>query len=177
MAFWAQCGQDQAVIYLTEKKLSGTFVDIGCMDPMWMSNTCTLEQEHGWRGIGVELDDSFVSRWKIRPNTKFVLNDALQVDYQALFQECNMPSNIDYLSIDLEPPNLTLECLFKIPFQNYSFNVITFETDHYREDFRHFDIQKRSRNYLSSLGYVFLQELGQDDLWVHPKFRENIKKQ
>jgi hypothetical protein len=167
MAFWAQCQQDQCVLQLLNQKRGGTFVDIGCMDPQWMSNTCTLEQEFGWSGVGVEIDDSFVSRWKIRPKTKFYLQDALTADYERIFAESNLPPVIDYLSLDLEPPNLTLECLYKIPFDKYIFNVITFETDHYREDFRHFEIQRLSREYLSGKGYVFLQEIGQDDLWIH----------
>ena len=33
-------------------------------------------------------------------------------------------SVIDYLSIDLDPQETTLECLFKIPFSEYTFNII-----------------------------------------------------
>lgn len=167
MAFWSQAGQDQAVVALLKGKREGTFLDVGCMDPMWLSNTCTLEQEYGWRGVGIDMDDSFVSRWKIRPNTKFYLHDALTINYRQILKDNDMPKVIDFLSLDLEPPNLTLECLYKLPFDEYIFRVIAFETDHYREDFRQYEVQSKSREYLTNLGYIFIQELHQDDLWVH----------
>ena len=81
-----------------------------------------------------------------------------------------MPTTIDYLSIDLEPPDLTLECLLKIPFTSYKFNVISFETDEYREGGE--NRVKISRDFLLKNDYVLLGCINrQDDIYVH----RNIK--
>jgi hypothetical protein len=75
--------------------------------------------------------------------------------------------NIDYLSVDLEPPYLSLECLFKIPFDEYTFNIITFEVDNNREG----DTKRiiESREFLKSKGYVLIGSIcsGQDDVYLH----------
>ena len=40
---------------------------------------------------------------------------------------------MDYLSFDLEPPEITLETLRKFPFEKLSFNCVTYEHDAYRQ--------------------------------------------
>jgi len=40
---------------------------------------------------------------------------------------------MDYLSFDLEPPQITLDTLRKFPFEKLSFNCITYEHDAYRQ--------------------------------------------
>ena len=46
----------------------------------------------------------------------------LEIDYKKLFEDNNMPIDIDYLQIDIEPAHNTLECLKKIPFNKYNFS-------------------------------------------------------
>ena len=76
-----------------------------------------------------------------------------------------MPKVIDYLTVDLEPPTLTLEALFKIPFDDYKFKCITYETDRYRN----FDTVEPSREFIQSKGYKLVKEVNsQDDYWIHP---------
>ena len=68
--------------------------------------------------------------------------------------------------MDLEPPTLTFELLFKIPFDEYSFNFISFETDEGREggEYR----KMKSREYIKSKGYHLLGNLGgQDDMYIN----------
>ena len=168
MNFTSQIGQDRFVIETLKYKRDATFLDIGCAAPMRLSNTYTLEKFFNWSGIGIDILD--VSEDQItwsndRPKTKHVVADALAIDYLKLLQEANMPNTIDYLSLDLEPPSLTLECLFKIPFDQYKFNVITFETDEYREGGE--ERVKVSRDYLKSKGYTFVGTANrQDDYYV-----------
>lgn len=86
-----------------------------------------------------------------------------------------MPETIDFLSIDIEPTDATLECLMLIPFDKYKFNVIAFETAAYllkdgKGGIRRQDV---SREYLTSRGYRLVTTIGvkdngygQDDLYV-----------
>lgn len=173
--FKAQIGQDKIVLDILGPKYNGTFVDIGCSEPLNISNTFVFEATFNWTGIGVDIQDYVGSggeTWKShRPQTKHVLADALAIDYAKLFEENNMPETIDYLSLDLEPPDLTLECLMKIPFDKYKFNVITFETDEYREGGqRRVDV---SRSYMEKYDYKLLGCINrQDDVYVHNSFKK-----
>jgi hypothetical protein len=69
--------------------------------------------------------------------------------------------------MDLEPPDLSLECLFKIPFDEYQFNIITFEVDNNREGDE--NRINKSREFLTSKGYTLIGSLcsGQDDVYLH----------
>lgn len=152
-------------------KTNGTFIDIGCSTPKYISNTYLLETQYSWRGIGIdieELTETNGDSWsQLRPNTALIIQDALNIDYIKLFQLHNMPKIIDYLSLDLEPPELTLQCLFKIPFHEYKFRIITFETDAYRDSGN--TRTQISRKYLQDLGYKFDKEINrQDDLYFYP---------
>ena len=173
--FKAQIGQDKIVLDILGPKYNGTFVDIGCSEPINISNTFVFEATFNWTGIGVDIQDYVGGggeTWKShRPQTKHVLADALAIDYAKLFEENNMPETIDYLSLDLEPPDLTLECLMKIPFDKYKFNVITFETDEYREGGqRRVDV---SRSYMEKCDYKLLGCINrQDDVYVHNSFKK-----
>jgi hypothetical protein len=168
----SQIGQDKFVINQLNGKKEGTFLDIGCGYPIFISNTFALEKFYDWSGIGVDIsnqrdkENPYITWESERPKTKHIIDDALKVDYLKLLVDNNMPTTIDYLSIDLEPPSLTLECLFKIPFDNYKFRVITFETDEYRDEGG--DERVRiSREYLLSKNYRLVQTINrQDDFYV-----------
>lgn len=171
--FTSQIGQDQIVVQLLNQKKNGIFVDIGCAGPKKLSNSYTLEKYFNWSGIGVDIEDQTddTGKWEIiRPNTVHVINDALDLNYDDLFKKYNLPKIIDYLSLDLEPPELTLDCLYKIPFHNYTFNIITFETDEYRTGGE--ERVQKSRKYLTNLGYVLHSSLNkQDDLYIHESLK------
>jgi hypothetical protein len=170
MNFYSQIGQDRLVLKYLKNKQNGSFVDIGCGYPKYINNTYLLETEFNWNGISIDLhmyteEDGLI--WNDCRNTKLILNDALTLNYSSIFKESNLPINIDYLSMDLEPPDLSLECLFKIPFDEYTFNIITFEVDKNREG----DIKRieESRNFLMSKGYTLIGSIcsGQDDIYLH----------
>ena len=74
-----------------------------------------------------------------------------------------MPMVIDYLSLDLEPPTLTLQALYKVFESGYTFRVVTYETDYYREQ----STQEASRNFFLSKGYTLVQPGVQDDFYIH----------
>lgn len=166
---YSQIQQDITVLSFLKNKNNGIFVDIGCAGPTRFSNTYLLEKLFNWKGLALDIQNETdgIGEWKdIRPNSTHIICDALKVNYKDLFEANNLPNVIDYLSLDLEPPQLTLDCLFKIPFDRYVFNVITFETDEYRMGGE--ERVKISRNYLSSFGYVFVKTLNrQDDVYIH----------
>ena len=145
-----------------------------------------LEMYYGWRGIGIDLepfngyyyteksletihgvdkqkqakkilDDLSLQTWKTRKNTKVYEEDAINFDYSKAFKDNNFPAVIDYLSVDLEPPDATLECLLNIPFDEYKFRCITFETDEYREGGESRVL--KSREYLTSKGYRMVKQV------------------
>jgi len=170
MDFYSQIGQDRLIIKYLKNKKNGTFVDIGCGFPKYINNTYLLETEFDWNGVSVDLimyTEQDGLTWNDCRKTKLVLNDALTINYSSLFKESNLPINIDYLSMDLEPPDLSLECLFKIPFDEYQFNIITFEVDNNREGDE--NRINKSREFLTSKGYTLIGSLcsGQDDVYLH----------
>lgn len=165
----SQIYQDGIVLGLLKHKLNGTFIDIGCAEPIRFSNSYVMEKYFNWSGIGVDIlnANDVTGNWsELRPKTNHIISDALALDYKDVFEKNNLPEIIDYLSLDLEPPELTLECLFKIPFDSYKFRVITFETDEYRPNGE--ERRDVSRNFLKNHGYVFYTNLSkQDDVYYH----------
>ncbi len=56
--YYSQIEQDKYFIEnINNGKRNGYFVDIGANDGITFSNTFTLEQSFGWKGLCVELDD------------------------------------------------------------------------------------------------------------------------
>jgi hypothetical protein len=99
---------------------------------------------------------------------------ALVVDFLDKFKENNLPPVIDYLSYDLEPPEVTFESVQRIPFDEYTFNVITYEHDGYRmgDTFK-----QESRDFFDSKGYVLVHELNnQDDIYMSQDFYNEYSK-
>lgn len=157
--------QDRFVCKSLNFKKNGTFLDVGCHDYMRISNTYYLEKELNWTGIGVDIDPQFKEGWDLYRKSPFILADAATVNYQKLLSSHNMPEIIDYLTVDIEPPLLTLEALYRIFQTNYSFNIITFETDYYREK----NTREPSRNLLTSKGFKLIRGSQQDDYYIHSR--------
>lgn len=174
LTFKSELGQDRAVIDALGIKYNGTFVDIGCSFPFYHNNTSIFESDFNWTGIAIDIENCVEGdkTWEThRPQTKHIVHDALTLDYFTIFKENNMPQTIDYLSLDLEPPDLTMQCLYKVPFNEYTFNVITFETDEYREGGKR--REQESRKYLQDLGYNFIRCINRvDDVYVHSSYKK-----
>jgi hypothetical protein len=154
MKTYSQAGQDLFVVNFLKKIKNGIFVDIAAGHPTSINNTYLLESEYDWDGISIEIDSSFNDQWKNR-KTKYINANAFEVDYRKEFDEILNKHNIkdkkmNYLSLDLEPPELTNKLLHFLPLQEYKFDVITYEHDLYRVG----DTFKNdARNYLENIGY------------------------
>jgi hypothetical protein len=173
----SQAGQDVFVLSVLKNKTNGTFVEIGSNDPIHINNTYLFETQFNWRGIMVEYNTKYLSSYqKIRPKSHHVIQDATTIDYKQLFKDTDMPTNIDYLQIDLEVNNgstlKTLEKLNEEVLDDYKFATITFEHDIYRGDY--FNTRARSRQIFENRGYfrvfsdVSNENLPYEDWYVYP---------
>ena len=131
---YSQVWQDVFALVVNDAKVEGTFLEIGGAQPFIGNNTWLLEEGYNWRGLSIELDHDLCEMWKgKRPNTKLYEDDAVNFDYVRAVDDLSLPRHMDYLSFDLEPPEITLDTLRKFPFEKLSFNCITYEHDAYRQ--------------------------------------------
>ena len=121
--------QDLFVLSVLDKKIEGTYVEIGSAWPIKSNNTYLLESEFYWQGISFDNDSSFVNEFNYIRKNQCVLADATELDYSAIFEECGLNTHIDYLQLDIDPPDNTFKVLNLIDFNKYSFSVITYEHD------------------------------------------------
>ena len=169
--FYSQATQDLFVLQMLGNKKNGFYVEIGSGPPSDSNNTYMLEREFGWGGVSVEYDKNLVEFYNAQRKNKSILGDATKLDYFAIFNEMNFPSQIDYLSLDIEPAINTLKALRLLPHKEYRFSVITFEHDHYRWGD---GVMLESRKFLRNIGYELvvsnLNVFGRDfeDWWIDP---------
>lgn len=174
---YSQILQDIFVLTILDGKQKGTYVEIGSAHPIRINNTYLLEKYFNWKGLGYDLNENYVDIYKKHRVNKCKLQDALKASFHEDFQENKLPKKIDYLQIDIEPAKHSLECLFLIPFDDYTFNVITFETEFYLEGDK---FETLSREYLESKNYkqVFgrVSRLGKayEDWYVHDSLYEKF---
>mgnify|MGYP001249363961 CR=1 FL=1 len=164
----SQLGQDRFVDSALRSKRNGYFVDIGAAHPVDINNTHFLEKKLNWSGISIDMGpenphchipnrtnttkEEYTKSWENERSTPLICADALQIDYKKLFKENNVPAIVDYLSLDLEPADVTFECLLKIPFDEYQFKVITFEHDYYRNPSENIKFVQLAQSILSNHG-------------------------
>lgn len=164
--------QDMFVLSVLNGKRNGTFLEIGSARPFYGNNTALLEKEFGWSGIAIDLDKGFVEEYQKARSSKCHNLDALEIDYEKFLQEQGAPKEIDYLQIDIDPADVSLKCLKKIPFDTRKFSVITFEHDGYTQ--LDPSIIMESRITLCENGYTpIVKNIAPDhwryyeDWWIH----------
>jgi hypothetical protein len=150
---YSQSYQDLFVLTVLDGKENGTYLELGCGGPKYLNNTFILEDKFNWKGLSYDLDQRSVEEFnQVRSNKAFVKN-CLELDFDEIIKE--LGSEIDYLSLDLEPAEVTLECLKAIPLDKINFKVVTFEHDKYRfGDI----IQKESQQIFKEHGYTLVAE-------------------
>lgn len=149
---YSQASQDVFVLSCLDGKQNGTFLDLGCHQPDFINNTFLLEKQFGWQGLSLDVDFSCIDRFPSVRNTPALVRDCTKLQWDEISSYYSNQS-IDYLSLDLEPADKTLECLQSIPFDRFNFSVITFEHDFYRfgEYYR-----SKSREIFTKAGYRLL---------------------
>jgi hypothetical protein len=169
--YFSQAGQDLFVLSMLENKSAGVYCEIGGAHPIESNNTFLLERHHGWRGVSVEFDESLAQVYNQTRSNVCIQADATTLDYAALFKAHNFPTQIDYLSVDIDPASNTFAALSRIPFDHYRFSVITYEHDSHLSGP---EFMTRSRDFLRDRGYQLVVQnvlcFGRDfeDWWVDP---------
>lgn len=168
---YSQAMQDMFVLTMLDGKKNGVYVEVGGDQPKVINNSYLLETEFGWSGVSFELDEDKVEYFNSIRKNKCVCADATDYDYESLFNERNYPKQIDYLQLDIDPAEGTLEAMKKIPFSDYRFSVITYETDVYSSGP---DIQDEEIAFLKERGYQLVvrnvrnENNPFEDWWIDP---------
>ena len=168
---YGQSDQDIWVLSMLNGLHNGTYLEIGAGWPEHISNTALLELLFGWHGVSLDYQDDYPSMWQAAGRKTLVKGSGQTIDFVQLLS--NMPSVIDYLSIDCEPGEITFEILQRIPWDQYKFRLITFEHECYSEGPK---IKNASREFLLSRGYVLVANnishmgiaIDYEDWWAHP---------
>ena len=121
-----------------------------------------------WRGVSFEIESSFAESWSKSRKNPLLIEDATQADYVSILSD--FPRVIDYLSLDIDGKyDIALK---RIPFDDYTFKIITIEHDSYRFGKKY----KEKQRAFSSKGYHLLCPdvshffLKIEDWWIHPSF-------
>lgn len=168
---YSQSMQDMFVLSVLDGKRNGFYVEIGADKPRVINNSYLLESQYDWSGVSFEIESDKVDYFNTIRKNKCICADATKFDYKSLFDERKYPTQIDYLQLDCDPPQITLECLKKLPLEDYRFSVITFETDLYAGGQ---DVQIEHWQILSSLGYqrvvknIKNEGNPYEDWWIDP---------
>ncbi len=167
---YGQSDQDIWVLSMLDGLHNGTYLEIGAGWPEHISNTALLELNFNWRGVSLDYQDVYPDMWQAAGRKSFVKGNGQTIDFDLLLS--NMPSVIDYLSVDCDPGWVSFEILQRISWDQYKFRLITFEHDCYTEGPT---IKNASREFLWSQGYqLVVNNISEDgiakdyeDWWAH----------
>jgi hypothetical protein len=168
---YSQSMQDMFVLSILDGKRNGVYVEVGADKPRVINNSYLLESQYDWEGVSFEIESDKVDYFNTIRKNKCICANATKFDCKSLFDERKYPKQIDYLQLDCDPPQITLECLKKLPLEDYRFSVITFETDLYAGGQ---DVQIEHWQILSSLGYqrviknIKNEGNPYEDWWIDP---------
>jgi hypothetical protein len=170
---YSQSLQDIFVLSVLNGKRNGTYLEIGADDGISINNTYILETQFDWKGLAFEWLEPGWNRYISQRKNPCLCEDATKANYEELFKEYKFPNQVDFLQVDIEPAQQTLDALKALPHDKYRFSVICFETAIYLGE--HMHVQQEQMDLLNSLGYVMVAKnvsnLGGDpfeDWWVDP---------
>ena len=158
--YYSQIGQDYFVDHILDKD-NGFFVDIGAgvghldarqVPAGLMSNTLMLESQRGWKGIAIDYDEVYIEEAKKSRVCDMVCADLMETNINDILENHNTPSEVDYLSFDVD--GAQSKVFGELDFSKYSFKIITYEHDIYRNEKKEFDEEYSGR--FEELGYKML---------------------
>ena len=180
MNFYSKEKQDRFAYYLIGKK--GTFLDIGCYNPVQWNNTKALE-EIGWTGLLFDIKEEWISlvqQHRLNPGFCVDVTDKAFVD---TLNENLSNKTIDYISLDVD--DASISALNNVLESDIEFKCMTFEHCLFEEPKQ----KQNSKDILEARGYTVLFEnvlcdLSHDgyeelqpfeDWWINTKyFNQNI---
>jgi hypothetical protein len=166
----SQAHQESFVLNVLGEKTDGFYLELGAGWATKNSNTYLLESEYNWSGISFENDPDRASNYNLVRKNKTLCEDAISFDYLNYFLSKNVPTQIDYLQMDIHPAEATLEALKALPTDQYRFSVITYEHNGYSNMNNKIESQK----ILLDLGYKLVVDdlryfsIAFEDWWVDP---------
>ena len=166
MKSFSEAGQD-LFVHSRISRTRGTFLDIGCNDPFWHSNSYALELL-GWDGILIDNDPEMIARCrKERPCSLAIEADAHSFDWSVIPPYTR---HLDYLSLDTRPEDHP-QILCNMIEHGLTFNIMTIEHDlysigpHVRDEIR---TLLRSDGYRLEVPDVCVSGQPYEDWWVRP---------
>ena len=178
---YSQAGQESFVLNTLNEKNNGFYLEIGAYDSKIMSNTYLLETKYGWSGIALEIDPDRSEEYSSNRSNICLTADATTFDYLDYFIQNNVPDRIDYLQIDIEPAQQSLQALKSMPLDKYRFSVVTFEHDLY-VDPENILVKQEAIEILTKFNYELVQENVMhegnifEDWWVDKDILEKADK-
>lgn len=130
----AEAGQDHFAFEHCGRKRGGTFLDIGCNEPIRWNNTYALEHDADWRGWGFDIEPGYADMWKAERKSTFVWADAANFNWSAIYGPDGESPAIDYLSLDIDESaekNITTTILRNLIAAGLTFRCATIEHDAY----------------------------------------------
>jgi hypothetical protein len=118
----SQAGQE--LWALEQRDEPGTFLDVGCGQPVAGSNTALLEQL-GWGGVLIDLNEEMAHRCKLTRIGIVICADATMFDFRTLPLR-----HFNYLSLDVDEAQVA--ALKNILACGVEFDFATIEHDSYR---------------------------------------------
>ncbi len=147
---FSQAFQDLFVLTMLDGKKGGKYLEIGANDPIVLSNSCLLETQFGWKGISLEYQAALVDAFNVQRSNVCYQCDAQIFDWYSAIKRKRWSGQIDYLSVDCEPAQVTFNAAKNLPFDICRFSVITYEHDVYHDDC---GAREKSREFFDSMGY------------------------
>lgn len=148
---YSQAHQDLFVRMMLSFKKSGYYLEIGAAEPKQSNNTYILESKEEWLGLSFDIEQDLVDEFNKQRKNPCICADATTFDFKKALTENNFPKQIDYLSLDIDPAEITYDALKNIPHNEFRFSVITYEHDFYTSGAEY---MLKSRDFLKSLGYI-----------------------
>lgn len=127
-----ESGQDCFAFEHCGRKKNGTFIDIGCNEPIRWSNTYALE-EVGWRGWLVDINSEYTAAIEQERKSPFICVDATIIDWEFVLPAG--VSSVDYLSLDIdedETRTVAIRVLKNLFMDGITWKCATIEHDAYR---------------------------------------------
>jgi len=175
---YSETFQDMFVLSILDGKENGTYLEFGCNHYQKCNNTFLLETVFNWKGLSIDIDSDLIKLFNKNRKNPAICQNILED--KILLNQYFDNSHIDYLQIDCDPPEVSFEILKSIPFDTYTFSVITFEHDYYYNK----EIKDLSREFLKEKGYILLvpdvccfkTDLTYEDWWIHPNYIEDFRR-
>lgn len=171
MRSYSDAGQDIFALETNNHKTGGTFLDIGSSDAVEKSNSYLLETEYKWQGMLIDIDPQYINKSRQLRTSPLIVGDATLLNYKELLSNYDMPQMIDYLSLDIDPPEGTLAALKRLLDSGHIFGAITFEHDAYttEQEIAGYPVRTESRRILKQAGYILSRH---DVCFVDPRDRK-----